>query len=204
MLNYFKSIFISGSELKKIKEQYNEFFTFLDRYGYYLISKDISFEPENIEFVGDYICVELIFKRNADFISISNIFYEKTKTNLPLYPDLNANQFIGIRLKRPYNEYNRYYDIWLMGFEILSSGYTITHYKIFNNYECRWPSRYPFMHSPQEFLERIHAETMENWVDDLIRSIKYYNKEKQEVHWYIKYMMSNHPESIPNLLKENI
>lgn len=203
MLNYFKSIFISGSELKKIKEQYNEFFTFLDRYGYSIISKDISFQHENIEFVGDYICVELILKRNADFISISNIFYEKTKTILPLYPDLNANQFIGIRLIRIDSEYHPYYKVNCMGFEILISGHTTTHYRMFNNIQSRWPSNYPFMHCPQEFLERIYAETMEKWVDGLIRSIKYYNKEKKGVDWYISYMMSNHPESIPNLLKEN-
>ncbi len=201
MLDFIKSKFIAGTELKKVQEQYKEFFTFLNRYGYRFISKDISILHEkNVGYDTDYICIELIFERSADFICISKMFLELTNTVLPIYPDLNANQFIGIRLLRINNEYHPYYKVNRMGFEILSSRYTTTHYRMFNTYRFVWPMHGdPYMGCSQEFLDNMHEKAMKECVNDLIRSIKFYNTENKGEGWYISYMKTNHPNAIPHL-----
>ena len=46
MFDFIKSKIVASSELKKVQEQYKEFFTFLNRYEYRFISKDIRFLHE--------------------------------------------------------------------------------------------------------------------------------------------------------------
>ena len=81
MFDFIKSKYIAGTELKKVQEQYKDFFIFLKRYGYRFISKDISILHEkNVGYDTDYICIELIFERSADFVSIGKIFLEILKS----------------------------------------------------------------------------------------------------------------------------
>ncbi len=201
MFDFIKSKFIAGPELKKVKEQYKEFFTFLNRYGYLLISKDIGFLHEkNVSYDTDYICIELIYKRSADFVSISKIFLELINTVLPLYPDLNANQFVGIRLFRINNEVHQYYKVHRMEFEILGSGFVTTSNRMFNNIKQTWPMHGdPYTGCTQEFLDNMHAKAMKECVKDLISEIQYYNTENKDLGWYTRYMKTNHPNNIPTL-----
>ena len=196
MFDFIKSKLIASSELKKVQEQYKEFFMFLNRYGYRFMSKDIRLLHEN-----DYICIELVFERADDFVSISRLFQEQTNIVLPLYPDLNANQFLGIRLLRINNEYHPYYKVNQMGFEILSSKYTTTHYRLFNMCRFVWPRNgEPYSGCSQEFLENKHEDAMKECVKDLIRSIEFYNTDNKGEDWYISYMKTNHPDAIPYLI----
>ena len=204
MFDFIKSRIIASPELKKVQEQYKEFFTFLNRYGYCVISKDIRILHEkNIGYNTDYICIELIFKRNADFVSIGNLFLEQTKTLLPLYPDLNANQFLGIRFLMINNEGHPYYKVNRMGFEILSSEYTTTHYRMFNHSRFVWPlNGEPYSGCSQEYLDNMHAKALKECVNKLIRSIEYYNTNNEGEDWYVSYMKTNHPDAIPLLIKD--
>lgn len=212
MLKYILSQFYVGPELRKVQEQYKDFFIFLNRYGYKLISKDNRRIHENrtaydlnehriIENYDavDYKCIELIFGRPADFVSIGKLFQEQTNMVLPLYPDLIANQFLGIRLLRKNDKYNPYYTVNRMGFEILNSEYT-THYRMF---EMTSYYVHPWFHEPcersQEFLDKQHLEAIKQCVEDLVRSIKYYNTNNWGDDWYINYMKTNHPDAIPIL-----
>ena len=206
MFVFIKSKIVASSELKKVQEQYKEFFTFLNRYGYRFMSKDIRFLHEkNIGYDTDYICIELVFERTADFVSISRLFQEQTNTVLPLYPDLNANQFLGIRLLRINDKYHRYYNVNQMGFEILSSKYTTTHHRLFNKCRFVWPlNGEPYIGCSQEFLDNKHEDTMKECVKDLIRSIEFYNTYNKGKGWYISYMKTYHPDAIPYLIKNEI
>lgn len=217
MLKYVLSQFIVGPELRKVQEQYKEFFIFLNRYGYQLISKynrrihrnrtayNIHEHRiiENYDTI-DYRCIELIFGRPADFVSISKLFQEQTNMVLPLYPDLIANQFLGIRFLRKNDKYNLYYEVDQMGFEILNSEYT-THYRMFEmtrNYVHPWFSE-PFesYDGSQEFLDKQHLKAIKECVNGLVLSIEYYNTNNRGDGWYISYMKTNHPDAIPILIK---
>lgn len=205
MLNFIKSKLIASSEYKKVQEQYKEFFTFLNRYGYALLSKDLKIvREEHEEYNIDHVQIEIIWERNADLVSIGKFFYEKTKLELPLFPDLNATQFLGIRLSRINNEYHPYYEVYNMGFGILKYGFIPTHHNMFRNpgnYNT-WPiNGFPSSGCKQEFYNHMQAESLKECVNKLIRSIKYYNTDNwaSTNDWYLDYMIKNHPNIIPIL-----
>ena len=121
---------------------------------------------------------------------------------MPLYPDLNANQFLGIRFLRIDNEWNPYYKVNRMGFEILGSDFTTTHYRMFNMFDNVWPlNGEPHSGCTQDFFDNMHAKAMKECVNDLIRSIEFYNTDSWGEGWYISYMKRNHPDAIPVLIK---
>ncbi len=90
-----KALFITKKELKRVMEQYKEFFTFCEQYGYIIESYDVCivrdddinnhsgvYYGERNELTTDYIRVEVIFKRSADFVSIRNAFKLETGHDL--------------------------------------------------------------------------------------------------------------------------
>ena len=219
-----KALFISKKELKMVMEQFKEFFTFCKQYGYIIESYDVSivrdddinnhsgiYYGERNELTNDYIRVEVIFKRSADFVSIRSAFKQETGYELPIPPDLNADQIIGFSAIRPDSkeEYHQHYKVYCMRFGVIRSDIRIIHYQIFENrlhgHEFKlWPlNREPFKGCPLEMLSSAYNDAIKECAVKLKYSIEYYNSKHWGDDWYVGYMKEHHPELIPILSKRD-
>lgn len=219
-----KALFISKKELKKVMEQYKEFFTFCEQYGYVIDSYSVSivrdddinnhsgvYNGERNELTNDYIRVEVIFKRSADFVSISSAFKQETGNELPIPPDLNADQIIGFSVIRPDNkeEFHQHYNVYCMRFGIIRNDIKIIHSQIFENrlqgHEFdMWPlNSEPFKGCSNEMLSSAYNHAIKECVAKLKYSVEYYNKNQWGNDWYVEYMKEHHPELIPILSKHD-
>ena len=214
-----KSILISGRELSKVEEQYKELFDFCKQYGYEFFSYFVKILPENcLKFHydsdiyrsangKDYIRVEIIFRRSADFISLSKAFWKITGMDLPIPHDLNAYQILGISVVRPYdNPDNQPYKVQCMRFGMMKTGIRVYHAQIFehglNGHDFKtWPIfGNPYPGCSFDYLSNNHREAIDNCADTLIRNIKYYNRERFANDWYLDHMIEHHIDEIPPLL----
>lgn len=217
-----KALLVTKTELKKVMEQYKEFFTFCGQYGYIIESYDVSIVQDNDinnhsgyfygvrnELTTDYIRVEVIFKRSADFVSLKNAFKQETGHELPIPPDLNANQIIGFSAIRvdSKEEYHQHYQVYCMRFGVMEKGIMILHRQIFENrlsgHEFDvWPrNKQPFEGCSNDMLSSAYYDAIKGCVIKLKYSIEYYNKEQWADDWYAGFMKEHHPELIPILSK---
>lgn len=219
-MNLIRKLLISKKEFNKVIEQYKEFFNFCNQYGYVIYSYDVSVVPNfdlnnhrGIYYAGrkelttDYIRVEIIFKRSADFVSIGNTFKQKTGHELPIPPDLIANQIIGFSVIRvdSKEDYHQYYKVNCLRFGVMRNGIKIIHYQIFENklsghdFDLWYLNLGPFNEYSNELFYSAYNNAINKCVSKLCNSIKYYNESQWGDDWYIGYMKKHHPEIIPNL-----
>lgn len=219
-MNLIRKLLISKKELNKVIEQYKEFFNFCNQYGYVIYSYDVSIVPDfdlnnhsgiyygaRNGLTTDYIRVEIIFKRSADFVSIGNAFKQKTGHELPIPPDLNATQIIGFSVIRVdcKEDFHQHYKVNCMRFGVMRNGIKIIHYQIFenklrgHNFDLWYLNIEPFSECPNELFYSAYNNAIKECVSKLCDSIKYYNKSQQGDDWYIGFMKKHHSEIIPNL-----
>lgn len=230
MLDYIKLMLTKRSELKTFCKQNDGLIDFIERLGFSTISKVIGFDQlqdkyvnlDNGSFGIDYIkiiAVELITKREADFISINKAYYAITGLELPLPSDLLVNQYLVIRsYRRTGDILYHHYKVDFIKYGLLGAGSMPSHYMA---YDGQWGKRFWLNGSIKKegtfgILLSNYKKSIKECVIDLIRDINYYNLKlygpykgnaialantvSERVYgWYINFMCRNHPELIPNL-----